>query len=383
MERLAWLLSYDVLRVIWWALLGVLLIGFAVMDGFDLGVGALLPFVARTDMERRVLINSIGPTWEGNQVWFILGGGAVFAAFPALYAAAFSGFYFAMLIVLLALILRPVGFDFRNKLASRRWRSVWDAALFIGGAVPALLFGVAVGNLFLGVPFHFDVDLRFFYDGNFWLLLRPFALLCGLVSLAMLVTQGAAFLNLKVSGAVRERALRLLPIVALTTIALFVLAGLWIAVGVDGYAIVSERVANTVSNPLRKAVELHSGGWLENYRRYPLSALAPLLAIAALLAVALLRRRPGAAFVASSLAVAGVIMTAGFSLFPFLFTSLTEPSQSLTVWDATSSALTLKIMLLAVVIFMPLIIAYTSWVFRVLRGRVDAQQISDNSHSMY
>src|SRR5579863_6045909 len=152
--------EYEILRFIWWALLGILLIGFAVMDGFDLGTAALLPFVARTDIERRVALNTVGPFWEGNQVWFILGGGAIFAAWPMLYAASFSGFYLAMFLVLATLILRPGGFKYRSKLESPLWRSFWDWALFAGGVVPAFVFGVAFGNLFLGVPFGFDSDLR-------------------------------------------------------------------------------------------------------------------------------------------------------------------------------------------------------------------------------
>ncbi len=377
-------LTYDVLRVIWWALLGVLLIGFAVMGGFDLGVGTLLPFVARTDSERRVLINSIGPTWEGNQVWFVLGGGAVFAAFPTLYAAAFSGFYLAMLLILLALILRPVGFDFRNKLTHARWRATWDIALFIGGFVPALLCGVAIGNLFLGVPFHFDADLRFYYEGNFFLLLRPFALLCGLVSVAMLVTQGAAFLNLKTTGRVRERAAALLPFAAGATMLLFALGGVVLAMS-DGYVVTQSAHAlhNMPSNPLFKDVGVAHGAWLANYSRLPWFMLAPALAFVALLATVLLRRHSGPAFITSSLAVAGIVLTAGFSLFPFLFPSISHPSQSLTVWDAASSELTLRIMLIAVIIFMPIILLYTGWVFRVLRGRVDEDYVKENSHSLY
>ena len=375
-------LSYDVLRIVWWALLGVLLIGFAVMGGFDLGVGTLLPFVARKDIERRVLINSIGPTWEGNQVWFILGGGAVFAAFPLLYAAAFSGFYFAMLLILVALILRPVGFDFRNKLANPRWRAVWDAALFIGGFVPALVSGVAFGNLFLGVPFHFNAEMRFFYEGSFWLLFRPFALLCGLVSVAMLITQGAAFLGLKTSGIVQRRAIAVLPMAALATIVLFVLGGIALQF-IDGYTVTSAVSANAPSDPTIKMVAMKTGSWLHNYQLFPEFMLAPSVAIVALLATAVLRRRAGLAFISSSIGVAAVILTAGFSLFPFFLPSISMPNHSLTVWDATSSALTLKIMLIAVVIFMPIILAYTTWVFRVLRGPVSEQMIEDNSHTFY
>ena len=168
--------DYETLRVMWWVLLGVLLIGFAVMDGFDLGVAMWIPFLTRSEMERRILINSIAPTWEGNQVWFILGGGAIFAAWPALYALSFSGFYYAMLLVLLALILRPVGFKYRSKVDNSTWRTAWDIALFIGGFVPSLIFGVAMGNVLQGLPFHFDSSLRPFYTGSFFELLNPFGI---------------------------------------------------------------------------------------------------------------------------------------------------------------------------------------------------------------
>ena len=196
--------GYEALRLIWWALLGVLLIGFAVMDGFDLGTAALLPFVARNDLERRIAINTVGPVWEGNQVWFILGGGAIFAAWPALYAASFSGLYLAMFLILTALILRPVGFKFRSKLEAPLWRSIWDWALFAGGVVPSLVFGVAFGNLFLGVPFTFDDDIRFHSTISLLSLLNPFALLVGLVSLSMIVLHGSAWLNMKTDGTVQS-----------------------------------------------------------------------------------------------------------------------------------------------------------------------------------
>ncbi|HEY1561490.1 MAG TPA: cytochrome d ubiquinol oxidase subunit II, partial [Caulobacteraceae bacterium] len=189
--------AYETLRLIWWVLLGALLIGFALTDGFDLGVAALLPFVARTDSERRIIINTIGATWEGNQVWFIFGGGAIFAAWPFVYAIAFSGFYLAMFLVLCALILRPVAFKYRSKRPSRGWRSFWDWALFVGGFVPALVFGVAVGNVLQGAPFRLDDDLRASYLGHFFGLFTPFTLLCGLLSVAMVVLHGAAWLTIK------------------------------------------------------------------------------------------------------------------------------------------------------------------------------------------
>ncbi len=234
------MLDYETLRLIWWALLGILLIGFAVMDGFDLGTAALLPFVARNDMERRIAINTVGPVWEGNQVWFILGGGAIFAAWPALYAASFSGFYLAMFLVLVTLILRPVGFKFRSKVEDPAWRSFWDWALFAGGVVPSLVFGVAFGNLFRGVPFTFDSDLRFHSSITLLSLLNPFALLAGLVSLSMIVLHGAVWLNLKTEGSVRPALRSRYPMPRRCLCLLFALAGVWLS-HIDG---LSHRRAN-------------------------------------------------------------------------------------------------------------------------------------------
>lgn len=376
-------LDYATLRLIWWLLLGVLLIGFAVMDGFDLGVGALLPFVARTDAERRVVVNTIGPVWEGNQVWLILGGGAIFAAFPPLYAVSFSGFYLAMFLILFALILRPVGFKFRGKVEHTRWKQTWDAALFIGGAVPALIFGVAVGNVLLGVPFHFTPELRPVYTGGFFALLTPFALLAGLVSLSLLVAHGAAMLVLKTRGAVAERAARYGSVAALLGAALFALAGVWIANGITGLRVESVIDGALASNPLHKTVATAPGLWMANYHAMPWTIAAPVLGIlGALAAAALLRmRRGGQALLACGGSIAGVILTVGFALFPFLLPSSTMPGASLTLWDASSSRLTLWIMLLATVVFLPLVLLYTAWVYRVLRGPVTDASVADTPNA--
>jgi cytochrome d ubiquinol oxidase subunit II len=376
-------LDYETLRLVWWLLLGILLIGFAIMGGRDLGVGALLPFVARTDEERRVLLNLIGPTWEGNQVWLVLGGGAIFAAFPPLYAVSFSGFYLAMIVILLALILRPVGFKFRGKVKDPRWRAAWDWALFIGGFVPSLIFGVAVGNVLLGAPFHLDDTMRAFYTGNFFLLLMPFALLCGLVSLGMIVTQGASVIAGRTTGPLAERARSYGTIAAMATIALFALGGVWIALGVDGYTITSVVDPNAAINPLAKTVTLTRGGWLANYGLYPWMILAPVLGFAgmigALLALQARWRLP--ALLASSLGIFGITSTAGLSLFPFLLPSSTVPEASLTVWDASSSHLTLFIMLLVTCFFLPIILLYTGWVFRVMRGTVSTESLEKNPNA--
>lgn len=376
-------LDYATLRLIWWLLLGVLLIGFAVMDGFDLGVGALLPFVARTDAERRVVVNTIGPVWEGNQVWLILGGGAIFAAFPPLYAVSFSGFYLAMFVILFALILRPVGFKFRGKVEHTRWKQTWDWALFIGGAVPALIFGVAVGNVLLGVPFHFTPELRPVYTGGFFGLLTPFALLAGLVSLSLLVAHGAAMLVLKTRGAIADRAARYGSVAALLGAVLFALAGVWIANGITGFRVESVIDGAFASNPLHKTVGTGQGLWMANYQAMPWTIAAPALGIVgALAAAALLRmRRGGQALLACGGSIAGVILTVGFAMFPFLLPSSTMPGASLTLWDASSSQLTLWIMLLATVVFLPLILLYTAWVYRVLRGPVTDASVADTPNA--
>jgi len=363
--------------MIWWLILGALLIGFAIMDGFDLGVGATFRFVGRTDEERRALLESIEPVWDGNQVWFILAGGAVFAAWPLLYAASFSGLYLAMFLLLVALILRPVGFVYRNKITDAGWRNAWDWALFLGGAVPALLFGVAFGNLFLGLPFHFDELERPVYSGGFFGLLRPFALLAGLVSVSMLVMHGSVYAALKVGEPMSARAAVVGQVAAILFALAFAVAGLWVGSSIAGHQIIGEASTLGPSNPLTKHVALAHGAWLGNYRAHGILWVLPAMAfLAAAGTWTLLRaRRAGAAFVSSSLTLAATILTAGIALFPFLMPSATHPDQGLTIWDASSSARTLFIMLCAVVIILPVVLAYTAWVFHVLKGRITLEEI--------
>ena len=371
--------DYGTLREIWWLLLGVLLIGFAVTDGYDLGLGAVYRFITRDDTERRMALEAIEPHWEGHQVWFILGGGAVFAAWPVLYAASFSGFYFAMLLVLLALILRPVGFNFRNKVENPAWRNAWDWALTVAGTVPSLVFGVAFGNLFLGAPFHFTETMRPVYDGGFFGLFHPFALLAGVVSLAMLAMHGAAFGAMKIDGVVGDRARAVARVAAIVAAAAFVAAGAWLAV-LPGHAITSPVVADAASNPLAKQVAVRAGGWLANQQAHPALWLVPGLAVLLLLAVALLRQR-ALAFVASCLAVACIILTAGIALFPFLMPSSTDPAHGLTVWDASSSQRTLGIMLFCTVVFLPIVLAYSTWAFRIMRGKVTRAHVEEQARN--
>ncbi len=374
--------DYETLRVIWWLLMGVILIGFAIMDGFDLGAGAFVRVLARDDDERRSLIETFEPHWEGNQVWLILGGGAVFAAWPYLYAASFSGFYFAILLVLLALIARPVALSSRNKVDDDRWRAVWDGFLTFAGVVPALIFGVAIGNLFLGVPLRYDDTMRITYDGGLFGLLRPFALLSGLVSLTMILMHGATYLALKADAVIAERAQRVLRMLAPLYALLYVGAGLWLALGVTGLRIDGNAVTDGPSNPLLKQVSV-GGSWLLNGPLGRWACVAAVISILAALLTPLLARRGAhaTAFIASSTAIAGTVLSSGFALFPFLMPSSIDPRSSLTVWDASSSHNTLGLMLIVTVVLLPIVVGYTGWVFSVMRGRVSLEHIR-KTHGM-
>jgi cytochrome d ubiquinol oxidase subunit II len=376
--------DYEVLRFIWWLLIGVLLVGFAITDGFDMGVGALVPIIGKTDNERRVMINSIAPHWDGNQVWLITAGGALFAAWPLVYATSFSGFYFAMIVTLAALWLRPVGLDYRSKIQDKPWRKAWDIGISISGFVPPVIFGVAFGNLLQGVPFQLSDFMMPTYHGSFFGLLNPFALLCGLVSLSMILMQGTTWLQMKTTADVHQRARTLSQIFGLVTVVLFVLAG-FIVKNMDGYVITSVMDTNGPSNPMLKEVSVEQGAWLNNYAAYPLMWLAPIIGIAmSLLAVVFSKMdRAGFAFLTSSLANAGIIFTAGLSMFPFVMPSILNPDHSLTMWDATSSELTLGLMTAVAVVMVPIILAYTAWSYYKMFGRLDDQYIEDNKNSLY
>ncbi|WP_339010824.1 cytochrome d ubiquinol oxidase subunit II [Aeromonas popoffii] len=376
--------DYETLRVIWWALVGVLLIGFAITDGFDMGVGALLPFVGKKDVERRVMLNTMGPHWEGNQVWLVTAGGALFAAWPMVYAATFSGFYIAMMLTLMALFLRPVGLKYRSLRADARWRDNWDRALFVGSAVPPIIFGVAFGNLLQGVPFEFNQFMMLTYHGNFFGLLNPFGILAGLVSLFMLLTQGATWLMMKTDGEVLARSRTAAMVCSLLTLVLFGLAGFWVS-GMEGYVVVKAAATDAVSNPMNKEVVREAGAWMNNYTLYPWMIVAPVLGLSMSLLTALFAKlnKGWVAFTSSSLAVTGVILTAGFSMFPFVMPSSLEPSLSLTMWDATASFNTLQVMTVVAVILVPIVLAYTIWTYIKMFGRVTSKHIEDNQQSLY
>ncbi|MFS8038327.1 cytochrome d ubiquinol oxidase subunit II [Xanthobacter sp. AM11] len=375
--------AYVILKLLWWVLLGVLLTGIGVMVGMDMGVGTILRYVGRTDAERRVAINVIGPHWDGNQVWFILGGGAIFAAWPLVYATAFSGFYIVMLVLLWSMIVRPLGFEYRSKMPSERWRNVWDATLFISGLVPMLVFGAAVGNVLQGVPFHFDWRLTSYYTGSFIALFNPFALLCGVMSVALAIYMGGARLAAAAGEPVGSRARTAAIVAGLVAIAVFSGAGYWVST-LDGFRLVAGPDPAAAQTPLHQQVVRETGALLANYAAYPKLWTLPALAYAGLVlgVFALAVRRPALGWWLGALAWIGVMGTVGAAMFPFMMPSITNPSHSLTVWNSGSSLRTLGWMLGFTLVFMPLIVWYTSWAFWVMRGKVDPAQVEASDHAL-
>lgn len=375
-------MDYETLKVIWWGLVLFLLVGFVVMDGFDLGVGMLLPVVGKTDDERRVLLNSVGPVWEGNQVWLIAGAGTLFAAWPLVYAAAFSALYVPFMFLLFGLFLRPVGFDYRSKLPDPVWRRWWDRALVVGGLLPTLVFGATLGLVLQGLPFRFDAALRIHY-GAFafhW----PLLLTAMGTALALLLLHGASFLQCKTQGAIAARSARLALWLGPLASALFALGGVWLG-EMAGYRITAIGDLNGALTPLMKEVVAVPAGWLGNFVAHPVLWAVPVLGLLLPLVCALASRlgKSGLALVASGGACAAMMLTMAIALFPFVLPSSLDPASSLTLWDSTSSERTLLIMLGIVGVLMPVNIGYTLWVYRVVRGRVSAEQVRQHGHSLY
>ncbi|RJO67529.1 MAG: cytochrome d ubiquinol oxidase subunit II [Myxococcales bacterium] len=329
------------LQIIWFFLVAVLIIGYAILDGFDLGVG-FWHFFAKDDREQRTLIQSIGPFWDGNEVWLLTGGGAIFAAFPPVYATVFSGFYLALMLVLFALIFRAVAIEMRNQEESRRWRKAWDVAFGLGSSLPALLFGVALGNILRGLPLNAHGD----YTGGFFGLLNPYSLLIGLVGFAMLAVQGALWIALKTENSLQARAFG------------------WAKVSWIGFAALF--VAGTIASLFTQPQHL------SNYGAAPVLWLLPILAVLAIGATGFLvfRKDEWKAFLASSVSIALMLGLAAAAIFPNLVPALDDPGLSLTIYNASSSQLTLTAMLIIALIGMPLVLAYTIWVYRFFKGKV-------------
>lgn len=376
--------TYVVLKLIWALLLGVLLCGLGVMVGMDMGVGTLLRFVGRNDHERRAMLNAIGPHWDGNQVWFVLGGGAVFAAFPTLYATSFSVFYIVMILLLFSMIVRPLAFEYRSKIAAARWREGWDWAFLVSGAVPMFVFGAAFGNVLQGVGFHFTWDGQYYQDQSFiWYLLNPFAILCGVMAVALSVHQGGAMVMMRNEEPIASRARAAAAVAGWVAAVLFIAGGVWIS-AMRGYAFTSPPDPAMAATPLHGPdVVRQAGAWLANYRSHPWAWAVPALGLAGMVLgpVALRLRWAVPGWWLGALAWVGTIFTVGIAMFPFLMPSTTAPAQSLTVWNASGSAYNLTWMLVFTLIFIPAVVAYTGWAFRVMRGRVRTSAMADNDHS--
>jgi cytochrome d ubiquinol oxidase subunit II len=341
--------DWTTLAVIWFAIEGVLLIGYAILDGFDLGVGILHPFVPTDDRERRIAMNAIGPLWDGNEVWLVTFGGALFAAFPAAYASAFSGFYTAFMLLLAALIFRAVSMEFRSKVASDRWRRFWDFSFFGGSTVATLLFGVAVGNAMLGVP----LDVLGNFTGGLRDQLNPYAILVGLMTVALFAMHGGLFLYLKTEGAFQTR-LR---------------DWMWRSWGLFLVAYMLTTMYTLALVPRATT----------NFEHWPWAAL---VVVANVLAVANIPRalhwgRPGEAFVSSCAVIATLIMLFGLALYPNLITASNDAANSVTVFTAASSPKTLTIMLIIALIGMPFVLAYTGIIYWTFRGKV---RLDDHSY---
>ncbi|MDY2947846.1 cytochrome d ubiquinol oxidase subunit II [Mannheimia varigena] len=373
------MIDYEILRFIWWSLIVVLLVGFAITDGFTMGVLNLLHVIGKSNIERRIMINTVAPHWDGNQVWLLTAGGALFAAWPTVYATSFSGFYIAMVLVLAALFFRPVGFEYRAKIDNPKWRNAWDYGLLIGGFVPSLVFGVAFGNLLQGVPFEFNNINQSLYTGTFFGLLNPFALLCGIISLMMLTTQGATWLQMKTTEELHNNSRKIAQVTASVVLVAFILAGVWLYFK-DGFVITSELDHNAQSIFTAKTVVVETGAWFKNFYEMPVLWVVPaLVVIGSLMTIAASKaNRSGLAFFSSSVMIIGVITTAAVSMFPFVMPSITHPNMSLTMWDSTASHTTLTVMLVVACIFVPTVLGYTIWSYIKMYGRLDASYLEEN-----
>lgn len=334
-------MSHELLQTIWFILIAVLWMGFFFLEGFDFGVGMLLPFLGKNDNERRSIINTIGPHWDGNEVWLLTAGGATFAAFPHWYATLFSGFYLALFLLLVGLIIRGVGFEFRSKDKNPKWRSLWDWCIFLGSALPALLLGVAFANIAKGIP----IDANRMYTGNFFTLLNPYGVIGGLSLVAVFLFHGINFLNLKLTGDLLERTRKLAPkvwVVAFVFLSSLIIATLLVT---DGYA--KHGLAITV---------------------------LPLFAFLSLLLAGIIQRkkREGWSFGLMGISVLLIPLIYFQIMFPRVMVSSTNPNFSLTISNASSSAYTLNLMSIVALIFFPLVLGYQVWSYWVFRKRLDS-----------
>jgi cytochrome d ubiquinol oxidase subunit II len=335
----------NTLQVIWFLLIGFLLTGYALLDGFDLGVGFWHLF-AKGDKNRRRMLNAIGPVWDGNEVWILTGAGAIFAAFPPVYASVFSGFYLALMLVLLGLIMRAVSIEFRGQVQSEKWRASWDIAFSVGSTLPALLFGVALGNIMRGVPLDANGD----FTGSFFSLLNPYSLIIGITGLAMIATHGAVFTQLKTTGSLEESAKKWTSAASIAYLAFFIIA----------------TIATFAFHSYLRA----------NIWKMPLLGILPLMTLVSIVGIGFFNKKcePKKAFIASSISIIGMMGIVGASIFPNMVRASNDPALSLTIYNSSSSKITLTVMLILTGIGMPIVIGYTIYIYKLFKGKVDLDE---------
>ena len=377
--------DYDTFKLLWWCIIGLLAAAFALTEGFGLGIGMLLPFAGRDDEQRRIILNTYGPVAEGNQTWLVATAGCVFAVWPPVYAVALASLYALLMPALFALLLRPVALHYRSKRPAAAWRAGWDGCLCAASLLATLAFGAAIGNLAQGLPFRFDGAMRMESAGSLQTLLTPGAALGGGLGVSLLTMHGAAWLQLKAQGDIARRARAWAMAAALLSALLAAGAGLWLGYGIDGYRIIVMPDTSLAFLPPLKMVERAAGAWLDNYRRWPLTLTLPAGAFGSLALVMWFsaRRRALPALLASGAAVASMLAATAAAMFPFLLPSSLAPNDSLTVWDAAASHNSLAVMFWATAILLPLVAAYSIWVYRVLRGKVTAAWLREHEHSAY
>ena len=394
----------SILQVISWLVVGLLIFLVAATVGSDFGIGILSKFVGKTDYEKRAVINVAAPTWDGSQVWFIAAGGALFTIWPQVYATSFSGLYIAILLVLWGLFLRPPAFEYRKKVDNQKWRTTWDWMLLLGSVIPMFVMGVAIGNLYLGFPIAYDDTARLIYgtitNGQYqsmWVtlidLLSPFALLFGVIALNMALMHGSLYAKLRTDGILRERFKKISNTTVISYLVLFILAGIWLTC-IPGYQYASNsnlaHYSDALTHPFSSAVITTKYSWYYNFcQAHIWMWFAPLLTIVGGVLILKFNKenKDWSAFLASLATILGSILTVGFALFPFLMVSISGNHQfSLTIWNASSSQLSLTGFLIIAAILIPVVFAYTFFVYKKMwanNRRITVEEVMQNSHEMY
>ena len=361
--------DYEIMRCIAWGLLWLMIINFSLMGGYDLGGSILFPFLAKTDKERHFFINALSITWNGNQIGFISIMIILFSTWSIAYSVLFTAFNSLLFLIIIILLLRPLAFYYRNILISEKWLPLWDKGVFLSGFIPVFIFGLVMGNLLKGIPFHLDSDMRIIYYGDFWGLLNPFALLTAITTLALFSFYGATYTQFKTEGDIALRAKEKLQLAAIITALGFIVTGLWV-MRLEGYHIESEILANGVSNPLAKFVKRGEGLWLDNYEHIPVLIAVPVLALISCgLTVWLSTQHDKLkwACICSGVTVVCMISTVALSMFPFIVPSNMSLNSSLSLWDSSASYHALQFILLVMAIFLPLIFISTRWFLKLVR----------------